>query len=54
MGCQPGTIKSRVSRARTMLAAFMDEDGVDIEKNACRSISRAESGVAGTALDALY
>jgi RNA polymerase sigma-70 factor, ECF subfamily len=54
MGCQPGTIKSRVSRARTMLAAFMGEDGVDIEKNACRSISREESGVAGTAIDGLF
>jgi RNA polymerase sigma-70 factor (ECF subfamily) len=26
-GCQTGTIKSRVSRARTMLAEFMSEDG---------------------------
>jgi RNA polymerase sigma-70 factor (ECF subfamily) len=51
MGCQPGTIKSRVSRARTMLAAFMGEDGIDIEKHACRSISRAQSGVAGMAID---
>ena len=54
MGCPPGTIKSRVSRARTMLAAFMGEDGVDIEKNACRAISRAQGGVAGTAIDGLF
>jgi RNA polymerase sigma-70 factor, ECF subfamily len=49
MGCQAGTIKSRVSRARTMLAAFMSEEEVGIEKKAGRFISRPQCGVAGMA-----